>query len=780
MGRALGSAMLGLGALALCLVAAGGAARAEDEPYVFEVEKAPRELTQITSEAEIGYRYGSEDSYKFGDFTGLQDKGPYLHGNMDIGQRSPYDAEVAHYWRLKGTNLGLSSRELRAEYARQGLFAIGLDWRELPKLRLDSGQTFFRGVGDDFLSLPAGWVGEDFSEDMGRLDKKLRDLNVRHDREKLGVDFSLTPWGSLGLDVRYDHETKKGTKIVAAVMGDSGSSSDGKSILVPEPIDYVTDQLDVSLTFGGDTAQGQIGYYLSAFENKVDSLTFENPYTSSRWDAAAEWPNGRGRKGLAPDSVAHQVRASGGVNLPMKTRVTVDAALGWMLQDEDFLPYTVNDLVVSTPLPRDSLEGEIETRYLNARVTSRPIGGLTVKAFYRYDDRDNKTPRDMFIYIGGDSVDQGDKTGGTARINLPFSSTLNEYGVGASYRFCHCFTMGLDYEREEIERTFSEVDKTKEDQLHAKLRLTPIDMVNLSLKGGYADRNGSTYNDNYPYLVSHSSEHTSADSFEERFENHPELRRYYLADRVRYDLGAETTITPMDTVSIDLGWNQKRDRYDDTEVGLKRSKMTVYSADVSWAPMDWISAHGFYSYEDIKSDQNGWQFTGGNTTVNGVTYSRLEQTQQGLFRWSAADRNRIHTVGGGGELHLLDGKLGLGADFAWSKARGQIVPNLEQFLADGADNVNKPNAPFPKVRSTLHTVRAHADYELVENMTLKLGYIFEKMRWEDWGFDGIGDNLPGTPGIGAGDLHNVIPLGEGTPGYRAHVVTLSFVYRFWM
>jgi MtrB/PioB family decaheme-associated outer membrane protein len=511
--------------------------------------------------------------------------------------------------------------------------------------------------------------------------------------------------------------------------------------------------------------QGQVGYYFSAFDNKVDSLSFENPNTSSRWDPAAEWPEGRGRKGVAPDSVAHQVRLSGGINLPMKTRVTVDAALGWMLQDDDFLPYTVNDLVVSTPLPRDSLEGEIDTQYLNARATSRPISGLTVNAFYRYDDRDNETPRDMFIYIGGDSVDQGDATDRTARINLPFSSTLNEYGIGGSYRFCDCFSMGLEYEREGIKRTYSEVDKTDEDQLNAKLRLRPIEMVNVALNGGYANRNGTTYNDNYPFLASHSSEYTSEEPRAERFENHPELRRYYLADRVRYDLGAETTITPIDTLSIGLGWNHKRDRYDETEVGLKRSKMTVYTADVSWAPMDWISAHGFYSYEDIKSNQNGWQF------------DDAAQAEEFDYRWSASDRNRIHTAGGGAEVKLLDGKLGLGADFTWSRARGQIDPTVEQLLANDSDRPNNPDPAFPKVTSTLHTVRAHADYELLENMTLKLGYLFEKMRWEDWGFDGVGD---GPNGIAPGDLHNVIPLGERTPGYRAHVVTLSFVYRFWM
>ena len=55
------------------------------------------------------------------------------------------------------------------------------------------------------------------------------------------------------------------------------------------------------------------------------------------------------------------------------TRVNLDVSYGWMLQDQTFLPYTVNPgLTVTNPLPRNSLDGEINTTLVNLRLTSHP------------------------------------------------------------------------------------------------------------------------------------------------------------------------------------------------------------------------------------------------------------------------------------------------------------------------------------------------------------------------------------------------------------------------
>ena len=53
-------------------------------------------------------------------------------------------------------------------------------------------------------------------------------------------------------------------------------------------------------------------------------------------------PCGIGRMGMPPDNSFHQIIASGGYDLPRQSRVTLSAAFGWMIQDDGFLPYTVN------------------------------------------------------------------------------------------------------------------------------------------------------------------------------------------------------------------------------------------------------------------------------------------------------------------------------------------------------------------------------------------------------------------------------------------------------
>lgn len=60
-------------------------------------------------EVEIGTLYISEDSFKFGEYSGLEEDGVYGVGNIHIQKVSAYDDGSSEYWELLGTNLGLES-----------------------------------------------------------------------------------------------------------------------------------------------------------------------------------------------------------------------------------------------------------------------------------------------------------------------------------------------------------------------------------------------------------------------------------------------------------------------------------------------------------------------------------------------------------------------------------------------------------------------------------------------------------------------------------------------
>ncbi|MEE8234138.1 MAG: MtrB/PioB family outer membrane beta-barrel protein, partial [Gammaproteobacteria bacterium] len=78
------------------------------------------------SELEVGIIYVSEDSFKSGEYTGLEEDG--FHGNINFSIISPsaYDSddEKKIFYEVTGTNLGLSSRSIFAEYGELGKYAV--------------------------------------------------------------------------------------------------------------------------------------------------------------------------------------------------------------------------------------------------------------------------------------------------------------------------------------------------------------------------------------------------------------------------------------------------------------------------------------------------------------------------------------------------------------------------------------------------------------------------------------------------------------------------------
>src|SRR3990172_11774700 len=206
---------------------------------------------------------------------------------------------------------------------------------------------------------------------------------------------------------------------------------------------------------------------------------------------------------LPPDNQFHQVSLLGGYNLTDKTRVTADLALGKMTQDEEFLPYTVNSgLLVqnadpATPalaLPRSSLVGWIDTTLLNLRIASRPTPQLYWNAAYRYDDRDNKTPRDEYVYIGGDSQTQDTSaTSLRRRFNEPYSYQEHQLKLDAGYQLFRRTDLTVGAERKETERTYSEREEATEDTYRVGLKSDLTETVSTGIRLSRADRHGSTY-----------------------------------------------------------------------------------------------------------------------------------------------------------------------------------------------------------------------------------------------------------------------------------------------
>ena len=92
--------------------------------------------------------------------------------------------------------------------------------------------------------------------------------------------------------------------------------------------------------------------------------------------------------------MANTFTVNGGVNLPWwRTLLTGNFSYSLQLQNQDFLPQTINPTIAGDPslvLPQKSLNGNVQTILVNLGAVTRPVRDVTLSAKYRlfdYSDR---------------------------------------------------------------------------------------------------------------------------------------------------------------------------------------------------------------------------------------------------------------------------------------------------------------------------------------------------------------------------------------------------------
>ena len=612
-----------------------------------------------SGELDVGMGAVSDDSFKFGEYTGLHEKGGYLIGNARLLYRS--EEEDARYYDLYASDLGLDSRSVAIGGGRQGHYELFLDYDELPHFISDSAATPFGGVGSNTLSLPSGWFRSGTTAGMSALAAGLRGVGLETQRKRLGLGARLFQGPRWEYKLNFRREDREGARR-------AGGAFFFSSAQLVRPIDYETDEVDASIAYNSRKLQVQLAYYGSIFRNADESLTWDNPFTPLVAGA------NRGQLASPPDNQFHQAMVSVGYQFSDRTRATGDVAIGRMTQDERFLPATLNAARGDpVSLPRTSLDGEVDTLTANFRLSSAVTDKLRLSGSYSYNDRDNQTPQAAYTWVTTDTF-----LNPATRTNLPYSYTRNVLKLDADYRLPKDTRLLAGYEYNAYKRDFQEVDKTEEDSLWAKLKVRIDYKTHLSFKYTYANRDASGY--------SPVSEIGPPEN--------PLLRKYNMADRTRDSVGAYASLSPTESVTFGAGADYINDDYDNSDVGLIHGRELNLSADVSLLLSEKTSMSLFLNREKIESLQKGSQ-----------TYSTAD--------WSAENDDTVTTAGIGIKYQAIEEKLDIGADFARSHSRGEISVSGSQFpdLDTELDTIKLYATYRLKDDMSLHAAYWHERYD---------------------------------------------------------------------
>jgi MtrB/PioB family decaheme-associated outer membrane protein len=648
----------------------------------------------------------SEDSARFGNYTGLDEDGAYVNADAAL----VYRAEGGYAVSLDARDLGLDSRAIELRAGRQGSWTVDLSWDEIPRRLDDTGRTVYSGLGTDSLTLPSGWVRGNFTDDFAALDANLRDFTLGWDRRTAGLGFEFIQSGNLRYEADWSRQTKEG-------RGLTWGNFLGTATELAKPLDYQTDQVDAAIIYGASKWNLRLGYFGSFFSNKDNVLVWENPFNGPDL----------GRMAQAPDNRYNQAQLSGRYQFSTwDTSLNASYARGRMEQTDALAAYTINPTIPAQALPVAEFDGEADTTAANVRLTTRPLERLRVVAEYRLNERDNKSGQYDWAAVQADAFQ-------TLTFQNPAYGFENrDLSLIADYRFSRLLQGGLGWQEKVRERDYQNVERTDEDILFARVRFRPFNELSLSLRGETSSRDASEYQ---------AIPTTGAGA-----EQNPLLRKYYLTDRDRDLFQVQADVLAGARGNVSVRYENARDRYDESPVGLVAADYDQFSADASLQVWKALVVSAFASRENYDS------------TMIGAGSFQVPNTAQP--NWAGTTEDQHDVLGFALDLPgLADGKLDLRAEWSNADTTGDI--RIENPLGG-------PASAYPPLRSELTGTKLMADWHLNERWTLNAGWRTEKFSADDWAKDGVG---PAT-------IPSVLTFGLQTQDYDVDVFLVGFRYNF--
>ncbi|MDP2366741.1 MtrB/PioB family decaheme-associated outer membrane protein [Rhodoferax sp.] len=716
-------------------------------------------LIRPDSQVELGVGNVFRDSFKYGDYTGLNREGSHLIGNIDLIRRNEANT---HYFSLTGHNLGLDSRNLTIKGGEQGNFGLRLEYDEIPKFYNTTYQTPYLGAGSTRLVQPAGVADATSVAGMTGLAANMKPYEVKTQRKGLGFGFTKEFNRGWDVEMGYKREDKDGTKLTAAMMQAFSGGTRG-SVIVPEPVNYSTDQFEALARYTGEKLQLQFGYYASLFKNANESLTWDSLFNAGTNDA-----NLTGRYGLPPDNQSHQFNASGRYVISKATSLSGNLSFGRMTQNELFLPYSTAGSVVAERFPvTPSLNGKVYTTNASLRLNTKLMPKLNLTAGLRYDDRDNKTDIAVYDYITGDRNSVAGQRTATANLqllrrNMPLDITKQSVYADLDYHLSSATTVKLGYDFHQVRHNYEPTTGDKEHTVKTEVKHRFGDMVSAGASYAYSDRKASDYNGAAPMSSTYSAGYlntlfggTTGRTY--AWLEAPGLRKYFLADRQRDKFGATANVSPSEQLDLQFGAHYLRDKYPDTVagIGLAKASNWIASFDANLQATDALSGNFFASLDQYQTDQNGAHLP----AVPNVTQAEkgtIPATNLGVTTLS----DRTLTLGVGVRYKPLR-KYEIGGNLTHSSSKGRSEFNFGSAVL--------PAGPLPDLVSRVDRLEVFGRYHLPKDLTVNLKFAHERYRSADWAWD-----APLT----LTSVGSVVGTNQTSPNYNVNFVGVSLAYKF--
>ena len=533
---------------------------------------------------------------------------------------------------------------------------------------------------------------------------------------------------------------------------------------VPLALDNRTTDFSSGLEWANGRGMFRVGYDGSFFDNRIESLVWDNPLRATDFSSNATTvtgydPNGytngngpaRGRQSLSPSNRMNSVNTLAMVKLPGRSSINGSLVIASMRQDAQLLPWTINPVINNpavfavfpglTDLDRPTAEAHVLATNANVNFTTRPHRYVGITARYRYNNRDNRTPVfDSTEYVRFDAVPED--TGGETEA---FSTLHHVFNVDASFTPIPrtAFRIGYGYDR--ADRTFRVWDQTAENTLRASVDF--MGSAYLMVRGQYekSKREGSG-------LDLHVLEAAG---------QQPAMRHFDVANRDRDRATLTLDVLPVPMVNLSASVAVGDDEYDEPDqlFGLLDNDHRVYTFGVNILPRDQVAFGASVGWEKYTSHQR-------SRNANPLPDpSWLDPDRD----WTLDNDETIRTFNVFldllGVLPGTDVRLGYDYSdsdqgFTYGGPRIAALQAIGQFI------------PLPNVTNEWNRGTADIRYAVTERIGIGASYWYDQFSVSDFATV----NLPnGEPRI---DYLGGITTGYGNRAYKAHTAFVRMFYTF--
>ncbi len=678
----------------------------------------------VSGDAEVGGRVITGDDWggggKFDEYRAIS-PGVVGSGNLLVE-----DSERMRYVRSVVDFVDEDDQHYELGIGRWGHYGLEMSFDNFPHNYSSNAVTPLSRGQNGKLFLPQSWDFTAANTDLGaEVDANLRPRNLGFRLLEGKVRSFYKPIEGLELTTGYSIQDKQGTQPGSITFGFGGGF-----VNIAKPIDDRTHDFFAGASYAAESWSLGIQYEGSFYENELNSITVQNFLNQTDSIDAPAF----GRNSVAPDNSAHLVSVSGAAVIPtaFPSRLAGTFSYGIRLQDDNFIPYTINTALAPGALPQSDLNGEVQTLLGNLVYSARPMDKMNVEARYRIYDLDNKS--DHITFDSRVPYDD-DVAVGT------FTTELYDYrrqngDLDVSYRVSDPATLHMGFNWENWRRSQNrEVRHSNEltGSIGGDYRVTEWATIKTEVSLG--DKEGTYFTIGSIQL--------------------PELRKYDEADRLRVATDWRLMMVPTELVVVSLSGGVTHDDYSNSDFGLVKEHAWHAGVDVEYSPFDWMSLAAYYEYDYTKRQQR---------SMNRSSTAQRPDAEPDRV-WVSNGTDQGHNVGVDMKLvvvkDLLDARLGY------------------QFQKGDADTDARPNNPndpataggpvdFPDIDDTLNILTTELTWHVMEKLDLIGAYRFEDYRHQNFQTDPLGTYFGG----------NDVYLGNKVNDYTAHVFTVGARYEF--